>query len=192
MFDPTEYVMELADAMIQTFEENPLSLTDEKERKYIAFAYGIYERLTDLRLKTLQFAAEYVEGEAANEEIFTSAAMNLAAIALRERMADEKEQLQTGLTLPDFVPDGLDKDDPYEDYTAGLEPPQQRPEAAICGAENPMFIGAVCNREVHPPHWKHWTVADMTMGDSDNAVTTDRIVATWYSDGDIESFIYGQ
>jgi hypothetical protein len=192
MFDPTEYVMELADAMIETFEDDLANVSAEKEQAYIAFAYGIYDRMTELRHKTLQFAAEYIEAEAANRDIFKSAAMNLAALALRERMAVEKEELQTGLTLPDFVPDGLDKDDPYEDYTAGLEPPQQSHEAAICGAENPMFVGAVCNREVHPPHWKHWTVADMTMGDADNAVTTDRIVATWYSDGDIESFIYGQ
>lgn len=192
MFDPTEYVMELADAMIETFEDDPTSMSPEKEQAYVAFAYGVYDRMTELRYKTLQFAAEYIEGEAVKQGVFKGAPMNLAANALRERIAVEKEQLQTGLTLPDFVPDGLDKDDPYESYTAGLEPPQQHHEAAICGAENPMFIGAVCNREVHPPHWKHWTVADMATGDADNTVTTYRIVATWYSNDDIESFIYGQ
>ena len=192
MFDPTEYVMELADAMIETFEDDPSSVSAEKEQAYAAFAYGIYDRMTDLRYKTLQFAAEYIEGEVSKEGMLNGLGMIVAANALRKRLEFEKEQLQTGLTLPDYVPDGLDKDDQYEDYTAGLEPPQRNPEADICGAENPMFAGAVCNREVHPPHWKHWTVADMTMGDADNAVTTDRIVATWYSDGDIESFIYGQ
>lgn len=192
MFDPTEYVMELADAMIETFEDDPASVSTEKEQAYVAFAYSIYDRMTDLRYKTLQFAAEYLEGEARKEGTLNGLSMLTAANTLRKRLKFEKEQLQTGLTLPDFVPDRLDEDDPYGDYTAGLEPPQQRPEATICGAENPMFVGAVCNREVHPPHWKHWTVADMVIGDADNAVTTDRIVATWYSNDDIESFIYGQ
>src|SRR5690606_27227217 len=192
MFAPTEYVMELADAMVETFEDDPSSVSDEKEQAYAAFAYGIYDRMTDLRYKTLQFAAEYIEGEVSKEGMLNGLGMIVAANALRKRLEFEKEELQTGRTLPDYVPDGLHRHYHYEADTAGLEPPERRAAEDGGGAGTLTVAGGGCNGEGGAPHWKDWRVAAMAMGGADNAVSPDRTAAACHADGAIESVTGGQ
>lgn len=189
MADPTKIVDRTASTYATMMGEEWDLITAERKLLWRALAFRAYELHAKNRLDAMQQCIEVVESvqtapstpkgwlRGAQEAKNALVLFHLEAI----------EDLTTRPTIPEFVPDGLDAEDPYKSARAGDLEPEVVPRGQQCGAMHEDSWE--CTRAKHPDHWIHWD-SDLGEGydyEEDEEGLKGVIIATWFNDQRLDS-----
>lgn len=184
MADPTRIVDATAPVYAREMNEVWDDMTEERKRQWRALAYNVYEAHVKNKLSGLDAAVETIEAVQTAPSTPKSwlRGVQEAKNFLVFRITELKDDIETRVEVPEFVPDALDMPDPYGDLRAGDVAPETLLKDGTCGHIH--VDNWVCTRPSHPEHWNHWD-ADMGEYEDDDELRVElegRILATWRYD----------
>lgn len=193
MADPTRIVDNVAPIYAQELGEDWESMTEERKRQFRALAYKVYEVHVKNKLEGLDLSVQIVEAVQVAPSTPKSwlKGVQEAKNALKWAIEGMTTDIETRVTVPEFLPEDFDSPDEYADLRAGDSVPEIVPQDQQCGAVHEDAW--TCTRRKHPDHWHHWD-DDLGLSDEDARDESElmdmiegKILATWHEGQRLDS-----